>query len=370
MFKTTLLAAAALLAAGLALPAAAQTAGPKEEIRAAVRNALQPVLGDNAADIVRRIQLIKPESQLSRNFDLAKVYTAAFGRNGGTPAPDCRVNTTPMGEPDPGNCVVEQGKRDDPTGAYTQLSFSKNLGMGNVKLIKRRSFQPGDANEPAPVKLSDEDAHRKALELAEVLGIPKSEIPVAPAGAKFPLPVRTLAMGYGQDRNAKTIPLQKVVSLQRAFVVPGGLFRDGNSGMVVQHVLGPGNATFVVDDGGVQMARVQGWADAQMDPKLNPDRAKTLSALVDEITDDLFNEGVRKVGSLSVRIGLRTGYPNPDDANPVNCPACGVLVPSVSVAVSQVGAGRVQTGPGNFVAPGLVREFNLVASSEFDRPAR
>jgi hypothetical protein len=40
------------------------------------------------------------------------------------------------------------------------------------------------------------------------------------------------------------------------------------------------------------------------------------------------------------------------------------------VAVSQVGAGRVQTGPGNFVAPGLVREFNLVDSSEFDRPAR
>jgi hypothetical protein len=369
MLKIKLLAVAAL-AASTALPAWAQTAGPREEIRSAVRGALLPILGDNSADVVRRMQQIKPESQLSRNFNLSKVYSAAFGRSGATPAPDCRVTTTPAGEPDPGDCLYEQGKRDDPTGAYAVLSFSKNLGMGNVKLIKRRAFVAGDGGEPPALKLSDEEAHKRALEFAELLGIPKSEIPVAPAGAKNPLPVRTLAIGYGQDRNTKTIPLQKVVSLQRAFVVPGGLFRDGNTGVVVQHVLGPGAATFVVDDGGVQVARVQGWSDAQMDPKLVPERAKTLSALVDEITDDLYNEGVRKVGSLSVRLALRNGYPHPDDPNPPLCPVCGVLVPSLAVAVSQVGPARVQTSPGNFVAPGLVREYNLVDSSEAERAVR
>jgi hypothetical protein len=369
MFKLNHVCAAAL-AATLALPALAQTAGAKEQIRAALRSQLIPIMGDSSKDIVTRLLTVRPDAQISQNFNLARLYSEVFGRNGGVAAADCRVNVTPVGEPEAGDCRYEQGKRDDPTAAYATLSFSRNIGLGNVSFAKRPAFVVGGA-DPQPIRLTDATAYQAALRFADLAGLPKSEIPTPPANAQNPLPVRSLVVGAGQQRGQTSrIEVQKVVSLQRAFVVPGGLFRDPATGVIVQHAIAPGRAVIAIDDQGVNFARIEGWSDAQLDPKLNASLAKSVSDLVDEITDDLYNEGVRKVGTLSVLIGLRQAIPNPDDPNPPRCPACGVLRPAVKVAISQLGSARSDTSASNFAAPGLVREYDLVAATELERPAR
>lgn len=373
MFKTTLACIAALgaVSALWALPAAAQTANPKDQIRAALRGQLIPMLGDSSKDVVDRLLTLRPEAQISKNFNLMRVYGEAFGRGSAVAAADCRVNVTPTGEPDGGNCLYEQGKRDDPTAAYAALSFSKNIGLGNVKFAKRPAFVPGGGTDPVPVRLTNAQAYQAAMKFIEAAGVPRSEIPVAPAGALNALPVRSLVVGAGQQQGQTSrIEVQKVVTLQRAFYFAGGLFRDATTGVVVQHAVAPGRAIVTVDDAGVNFVRIDGWADAQLDPKLNPQLAKSVAELIDEITDDLYNEGVRKVGTLSILIGLRQATPHPDDPNPPLCPVCGVLRPALTVAVSQLGRSRAETSAANFAAPGIVREYDLVASTEAERPAR
>jgi hypothetical protein len=372
---STLRVAASAVAAALLLGttlAQAQPRPPKDELRAAVNAALLPVIGDNSREIVNRVMTIKPDGAISRNFNLQKIVPATFGRAGAVSAPDCRSNTTSAGEPDRGQCILEAGKRDDIGGsAYTMLSFSKNIGQGNVKFIRRAAFVPGGTSDPKPVRMTDEEAYKRALDFAELLGVPRSEIPQPPPGAKNPYPVRTLAVASEAERRTGVrIPIQKVVQLPRAFVLPAGLMRNPLNGQPLTHVIAPGSATFAIDDAGVQVARIDGWADAQMDPKLNPALSKSLKTLTDEITDDLWNEGVRKAGRLTILIGLRQAYPHPDDPNPPLCPVCGVLRPSLKVLVSQVGPERVITSQQNFVAPGLVREYDLVDATEAERPAR
>jgi hypothetical protein len=360
--------AAAMTLLGAATTASAQTQPPKDALRAAVSNAVLQAIGDSPRETVMRVMQVKPDGAISKNFNLQKIVPATFGRAGAVSAPDCRTTVTQAGEPDPGLCILDQGKRDEPASAYTLLAFSKNLGAGNVRFIRRAAFLPGDTREPTAVKLSDDDAYKQALNFAELLGIPKSEIPIAPAGAKNPLPVRTLAVAGERDRgSAPRIPIQKVVQIPRAFSLPLGLMRTPLAGQPLTHVIAPGSATFVVDDRGVQMARIDGWSDAQLDPKLNPALSKTFNNLVNEIVDDMWNEGVRKAGRVSVHVALRRAYPNPDDPNPPLCPVCGVLRPALKVLISQVGPDFVVTGEKNFVAPGLVREYDLVEPTEAER---
>lgn len=362
---------AALLALSPLL-AQAQTADPKELLRAAIANSLRPMLGDSSATVVERVMTIKPDGALSRNFDLGRVTSAVFGRQAANFAPDCRTTTTSAKEPDGGLCLVEAGSRDSETGAYTMLAFSKNIGAGDVMFARRAAFNPGSTTLPPSAKLSDADAYGQALKFLDLLGVPRSEIPVPPKDAKNPLPVRSLEAGAEDEKGsvAARVVVHKMVTLPRAFVVPGGLLRDPNSGVVLSHVIAPGGATLAVTDAGVQFARLDGWSDAQMDPKLDPRRAKSTNELINEITDDLYGEGVRRVGSLSILISLRKGYPHPDDPNPPLCPICGVLRPALQVMVSQPGVGRVDSSEKAFVAAGLMREYDLVAQTELERPAR
>ena len=63
--------------------------------------------------------------------------------------------------------------------------------------------------------------------------------------------------------------------------------------------------------------------------------------------------------------------PNPsDDPNPPLCPVCGLLRPAVKVIVSQPPAERFAGSEKLVAAPGLVREYDLVAQTEAERPAR
>lgn len=362
---------AALLALSPLL-AQAQTADPKELLRAAIANSLRPMLGDSSATVVERVMTIKPDGAISRNFDLGRVTSAVFGRQAANFAPDCRSTTTSAKEPDGGLCVVEAGSRDSETGAYTMLAFSKNIGAGDLMFTRRAAFNPGSITLPPSAKLSDADAYGQALKFLDLLGVPRSEIPMPPKDAKNPLPVRSLEAGAEDEKGsvAARVVVHKMVTLPRAFVVPGGLLRDPTTGVILSHVIAPGGATLAVTDAGVQFARLDGWSDAQMDAKLDPRRAKSTNELINEITDDLYGEGVRKVGSLSILISLRKGYPHPDDPNPPLCPICGVLRPALQVMVSQPGVGRVDSSEKAFVAAGLMREYDLVAQTEQERPAR
>ena len=352
--------------------AQAQTADPRKALHTAVSDALQQLMGDSTAPVVERLMLVKPEGNLARNFDVGKVTSALFGRQAASFAPDCRSSTTSAREADEGLCVVEGGNRDSETGAYTLLAYSKNIGAGNLMFARRAAFSPGSDALPPSAKLSDSDAYDQALKFMGLLGLSTSDIPKPPAGVKNPLPVRSLMAGATDDKGSTVarLTLHKTVTLPRALLVPGGLLQDPRTGFVLQHVIAPGSATLNVSDSGVQFARIDGWSDSPMDPHLARGKPKSTGDLANEIADDLYGEGVRKVGTLSILISLRRAYPHPDDPNPPLCPVCGVLRPAVQVMVSQPGADRTETSERAFMAPGLVREYDLVAQTDMERPAR
>lgn len=368
--RTAAACAAALAALACCLPAQAQSR--LDVLQKDVAAALSRVMPNGPAEVVDKLANVRPDGAISRGFNPGRVSQAVFGRGSPSAAPECRGATTPMKEPDEGLCTLELGGRDDPAGGYIQLAFSKNIGQGDIRYFRRAAFKPGDEATPQPLKLSDEDAYKTALAFAELLGIPKSEIPQPPPGAKVPLPVRTLVAGSADEPggSARQFELQKVVVLPRAFVVPGGLLRDSASGIALNHVVAPGQAVIAINDAGVQFAQVQGWSDAQIDPKTDGRRAKSASTLVNEITQDLWNEGVREVRSMSVLIALRKGYPHPDDPNPPLCPVCGVLQPALKVIVSQAPRERLQTSEKAFAAPGVVREYDLLAPTEAEGALR
>lgn len=371
-YRTRLFVIVTALLAGPTL-VQAQTADPKALLRAAVSAQVRPLLGENsAAGMVEKLRGVKPDGAISRGFNPATVSRAVFGRTAANVAPDCSSKQTNNKEPDQGRCVLQTGSPDSPTGAFAMLAFSKNVGLGDITFLRRPAFDPNSTALPTPVKLSDAAAYAAALKFLDLLGVPKSEIPVAPRDAKNPLPVRSLLVGAEQDpgKDPSRFEVQKVINFQRSFEVPGGLFKDPNTGIVLTRVLAPGEVTVALDDGGVQLADIQSWSDAQMDPKLDPSLAKTVPDLIDEITDDLFAEGVRKAGNLSILIALRKAYPNPDDPNPPLCPVCGVLRPALRVVISQVGPGVIESSEKNFVAPGVVREYDLVGQTEAEIPAR
>lgn len=340
---------------------------PLEELRSQIARAMPPVIGKNNSELATKLMSIQPGTPISRNFDPGKVSRLVFGRTAPSRAPDCSATKTSTGELDETLCNISVGKIDDPTGAYTLLSFSKNIGYGDIKFIKRPAFNPEGTTTPPSVKKTDAQVYDEALKFLETLGVPLSEIPKAPEGAKNPFPVRSLSAGAtdGKAGNGLLVPaIQKVVDIPRAFEVPGGLYTDPNSGVTLRHVVAPGSALVVIDDSGVQAAMVKGWADVQMDKRLNPQRAKTDQELIDEIAEDLYSEGVRNVSTLSILIGLRNGYPNPEDPDSPNCPVC-LLQPSIKVMVSHVGREPFRPTEGQpFAAPGVIKEYDLIHPSE------
>ncbi len=369
LIQTTL-----VLAAMAVLLPAAQAQSQIDELRLSLQERMPAVLGKDNTDLANKLLSIKPDGAISKNFNAANVIAKLMGRGTKNFAADCAVKQTTQKEPDAGPCVVEVGSRDDPTGAYSYLAYSKNTGLGKIKFIKRAAFTVGDKVDAKPVTMSDEKAYAMALDTLSLLGVPLSEIPKPPAGAKVPFPVRSLAVGGGLERGdpSLTTVIRKSVFIPRGFAVPGGLYKDPVSGVTVTHVPAPGGALVTLDDSGPQLIQVRGWSDAQIDTSLNPRRAKSLDALLDEISEDLYSQGVRKAGSLGILIGLRQGYPNPDDPNPVFCPVCGVLRPALIVTISSAPAGKVKAitdETGFNSAAGLVREYDLIEDS-VDQPAR
>jgi hypothetical protein len=375
-------------ALALAALAATATAGAQtnkeplslEQVRAVVRQSLPPVVLEQGTGVLiglLRDAKIDTERPLSKTFNPDNVAKAVFGREPPTKNPTCGQPLTDTGDVDEDECSSSNGAPNG-EGAFTALSYSKRMQFGNITILKRPARKEISPTSLPNVKLDDKGAYAGALKFAvSTLGMSNLEIPTPPDGA--PLPVNTLTLGFGQDgRQIGKVDLMRVVHIKRAAVLPKGipLAKATNEPAdaaalpnELKHVLLPGEATFMIDDKGVQGARVEGWVSMPIDPKLDTKQGKELSALIDEIAQDLYAHGGRQIAKLAVSFALSpSGYPNPDDPNSPQCARCGgFLRPVLRVALYSLDASN--PAQGEIAAPGLVHDFDLAEGSA-EQPAR
>lgn len=371
---------AALAALGAITPAQAQTRGPlsMEEIRELVRQTLPPIVTEQGTTgiligLLREAKL-DTDRPLSRAFNPAEVSKAVFGRTLPSKDPLCNQPLTNTGDVDEDECNSSSGAPNG-DGAFTALSFSKRIHLGNITILKRPARKEITPTSLPDVKLDERAAYIGAMKFAtETLGLSKMEIPTPPADA--PLPVNTLTLGFGEEgRQTGEIALMRMVHIKRAAELPKGIpmpSTAGNPGAAaappeLMHVLLPGEATFMLDDKGVQGARVEGWLSMPIDPKLDPKLGKSSDELIEEIAQDLFAHGGRKIARLSYSFAFAQGSnPNPEDPNSPQCARCGgVLRPVLRVALYAIDARNPLQG--EVATPGLVHDFDLAGGEEAPR---
>ncbi|MDO8705802.1 MAG: hypothetical protein Q7J84_12740 [Sulfuricaulis sp.] len=297
-----------------------------EDMKAAVRENL-PAFLQEPGEVVGQLLNVPLAPPLSKTFDQQKAIDAVFGGGAVVISADCRRRATAAGEADQGDCVASNG-RDAGKGAYIQLNFSKNMGNGNIKFLRRSLVDDAMTPEKLPTaRLSNADALNKALGfLGGAFGLPLEEIPVPPANAKDSR-VRSLAVA-GMDATGGAIRssmVQKVVSLQRGFPLEKPYVNPTN-GMMLTHVRGPGKAMVTVDDTGVVGAAIAGWQELRKDPRITARNAKSVNALIDEIAEDLFNNGVRQFERMNFEIQVDADWRG----------TYGLLVPAVQVTLATV----------------------------------
>nr|WP_316638393.1 hypothetical protein [uncultured Roseateles sp.] len=366
----TLTALAAAL--GAISPAQAQTRGPlsMEEIRVMVRDSLPPIVTQQGTTGILigllRDAKLDTERPLSKTFNPAEVSKAVFGRTLPSKDPLCNQPLTNAGDVDEDECNSSSGAPNG-DGAFTALSFSKHIQLGNITILKRPARKDITPTSLPNVKLDDKGAYLGAMKFAvDTLGLSNAEIPTPPGDA--PLPVNTLTLGFGADgRQLGEIALMRVVHIKRAAELPkgipmavtGGGLDEATAPPELKHVLLPGEATFLLDDKGVQGARIEGWLSMPIDPKLDPKLGKSSDELIDEIAQDLFAHGGRKIARLSYSFAFAQGSnPNPEDPKSPQCARCGgVLRPVLRVALYALDAKNPTQG--EVAAPGLVHDFDL-----------
>ncbi len=307
----------------------------------------EQITGDNR-ELVRRLQAARLGAPLSRTFDPDRVVAQFFEGHEPTWAPDCEERDTAAGDPDPGACGVSSGEVAG-AGAFRELRFSKHLGRGSVSFLSReaeRQVEPGDLR---PVTLSDKEAYRRATgQLIDTFGLPTEEIPAAPQDARNPLPVRNVAVGWGNPSGiAGSVPVMKIVSIRRGLYV--GL--DG-----LPWVPAPGRATVVLDDRGASQVLIRGWQELRPHPRVAPEAAKSRGELVAEIVDDLraVNDGpvARMRSTLAVAAVPAATY--------------GLMVPSLVLSVSPLPAELDEEAQARapMATAGYLREYSLVRLDE------
>jgi hypothetical protein len=326
-----------LVAVAVAPTAYAQVIGPRpltrDEIAKQVGASLPPIiLPDGNSDLVMRLFSAKLGTPLSKSFNPAKAASdpAIFGRLPPAYAPDCQRFGTPTGDADQGDCRASRGDASG-KGPYTLLSFSKNLGVGNIKFLKRAQEVDLDPSTLKSVTLPDADAYDHALKfLGGTFGVPLNEIPVPPAATptnalrvQNPIPVSSLTIGFSPEANLKPVTIQKVVTIQRGLFVG---IADPAGGPGLPYVPAPGKATVLLDDSGIQGALVSDWQELRRPPDadLFAKNAKTRQQLIDEISDDLFTEAPESIAIIAVLVGLASDWRG----------TFGYLVPAIQVFVA------------------------------------
>lgn len=362
------LALAALAAAGSA-QAQSDTKPPLtlDEIRALVRQSLPPVLFGSNTELIGLLLKAQVDTQapFSKTFNPSKVSAAVFGRVQPTRDPQCAQPLTAAGDVDRGLCTALSGDPNG-TGALTVFSYGKYLADGSVTILKRPAQKDITPTSLPAVQLSDSAAYQAALKFAiSTLGVSQLEVPKLSLDSK--LPVTTLTLGYGVDgKQAGQINFMKVVHIQRAALLPTPLRDPSGNQNALSYLLLPGEASFLINDSGIQGARVEHWVSAPIDPDVDPKLAKSADELINEIADDLFAQGGQHIFKLSFAFALsQSAYPNPDDPNSPHCPAC--LRPVLRVALYT--QDTVNTAAGDVAAPGFTQDYQLVDGTE-NAPAR
>lgn len=328
----------------------------RSELVAQIGNALPGLIGSANSELVDKLIHARMGSPLSRSFDQAKAVKAIFGRTPPTYAPDCKQLFTPTGDIDPGECMATRGQRGG-QGAFTRLSFSKHLGLGSIKYLKRAADGSVMPSALQPVKLTDSQAYAQALAFLQTnLGLPPEEVPQPPTGATNPLPVKNLVMAWAdKPGGGGGVPVQKLVLVQRGFFVD---IKGAGGQRDLPWVQGPGQARVLVDDTGIQQAAIRGWQELRANPAVDPRNAKTRTALIEEIADDLLGENGVPIASMRFTILL--------SSTPAG--SFGLLLPAVQMTASPVPADLSEAGQGSAVSTaGFVREYALVDLPEGTR---
>ena len=322
----------------------------QDKLEGLVEKNLPPIVGENNSDLVGR--LLKPTmaKPLSQTFDRDKAVRDLFGREPRF-APDCQNSTTPIGEPDQGECVAELGEEVG-TGEYTRLTYSKSRGLGNITFLRRSAVQEGKPEDLIPVKMRDQEAFEQAQSLLQrTFGL--DEIPLPPPSAKV-FPVSNLNIGFGfkeQVDRIAPIAVQKVVRLQRGLAVKG--IDDSRSGRTLPYIPAPGVATVTLDDRGVVTVIVENWQELRLDPRMDARNAKSRTELIREIAEDLASAEVQDLQRLSFVLVFSSDWRG----------TYGYLVPALRLFVSPVPRDlteeqqRAQKGKST---AGFVREYSLV----------
>jgi hypothetical protein len=238
-----------------------------------VGDALPPLIGSANSELVDKLIHARMGVPLSRSFDSTKAVKAIFGRIPPTFAPDCKQIFTPTGDVDTGECMATRGQRGG-QGAFMRLSFSKHLGLGSIKYLKRAADGSVMPSDLMPVKLTDAQAYAQALSFLQTnFGLPPEEVPQPPPGAMNPLPVKNLVMAWrDKPGTGGAVPIRKLVLVQRGFFVD---IKGGTGQRDLPWVQGPGQARVLVDDAGIQQAVIRGWQELRANPAVDPRNAKT-----------------------------------------------------------------------------------------------
>lgn len=353
------IALAALLVTGIG-SALAQTQSPEFQSPREVFNFLSERMPAFLKDDALRRQLVGSMLKvplappLRSTFDPNKATKTLLGDGSVLLSTDCRRTGTPVGERDPGDCTASIGDENG-AGAFTRFSYSKSLGFGNLKFIKRPAVPtqiPDFTKLPQP-KLTDNEAYDNARKLvAELLGLPASELLGLPPGAKTP-PVRSLNIQAGGEKPISPIILQKIVFLQRGFEIttPGG------TGQTTTQIQAPGKVAVAFDADGLAGFAVQNWQELRVDPDMSADDTKSGQQLLEEMAEDLFNDGVRSAADVKFGPVISS-----DQRNQI-----GLLLPAVQVFVHPT-IGRLDEKAQNALAgkatAGLVKEYALVNRKE------
>jgi len=330
-----------------------------EEMRAQVRKSMPAYLA-NPTEVVDQMLNVELAPPLSKTFDPAVAIKTVFGGASASVASDCRRRATPEGEPDQEDCTVQSGRAAG-RGQYLLLRYSKNMGVGNIKHLFRPPVDDAMSGAKLPrASMSDKEAMDMAsLFMAQAFGLGTDEVPMPPTGAKTSM-VRDLAMVGTNDQGGMAAPIvtQKHVFWQRGWKL-GKAYTDGQ-GMEMTHVPGPGVAMVAIDDTGVVGAQVADWQELRRDPNMTADQAKSVDALIEEIAEDLFNNGVRHVERIDFGLMIDSDWRG----------TYGLLLPAVQVFVAAVPSDATEEEQAKFAGlstAGVVKRYSLVESLETEQ---
>lgn len=323
----------------------------RDEVLSLIDRGLPEPLRGDIPSLVSKMMNARIGTPLSKTFEPKITIQKLLGRSARL-SPDCRQLFTEAGDPDTMPCTASAGSAEG-TGPYRQLDFSKHMALGSLSFTNRPADRVISIADLTPVKMTDAQAYEAAQSwLASNFGLTPDEIPLPPADAKNPLPVRTIAMAT-QETGGKmeTVEVEKLVLIQRGlFTGLGGNF---------DWIPAPGAAMVSMDDRGVNQAAIRQWQQLAPHPDVLPANAKSLFELSNEIADDL--SGLMKGPINSIQLNLVfSASPSTDDKNLV-----GLLLPAVQAYVTSVPADldeAQQEGLGDIQVStaGVVREFSLV----------